>query len=146
MGMFHSVLVVCVGNICRSPLGAALLRQACPDIRVGSAGLGAVVGANADRRMSAAADEIGIDLSAHVATQLTRRLATAYDLVLVMQSAHRDEIGKLYPEVAGRTFLLGQWIGGIQITDPYRMPLAVHRQIRDEINLAVQGWTKHLQQ
>lgn len=144
MRMFHSVLVVCVGNICRSPLAAALLSQACPDIRVSSAGLGAVVGADADPTMSAAAQEIGVDLSAHVGTQLTRRLATAYDLILVMQSAHRDEIRKLYPEVAGRTLLLGQWVDGLEITDPYRMPLAVHRQIRDEINRAVAGWAERL--
>lgn len=144
--MISSVLVVCVGNICRSPVGAALLQKACPRIRVGSAGLAAVVGASADPAMSDAASEIGIDLSAHVATQLTRRLATAYDLLLVMETSHRDEIRKLYPEVTGRTLLLGQWIGPLEISDPYRKPLAMHRQIRDEISRAIEGWTNHLPQ
>lgn len=143
--MINSVLIVCVGNICRSPLGAAVLSKGCPNLKVASAGLGAVVGAPADPKMSEAAIEIGIDLSSHVATQLTRRIATAFDLVLVMQFAHRDEIRRLYPEVAGRTMLLGQWVETPEITDPYRLPLAVHRQIRDEITRAVHGWTKHLQ-
>lgn len=142
--MITSVLIVCVGNICRSPLGAALLGNACPGVKVGSAGLAAVVGAPADPATSEAAREVGIDLSTHVATQLTGRLATTFDLILVMQSAHRYEIRRLYPEVAGRTMLLGQWLASPEIADPYRLPLAVHRQIRDEITQAVHGWTKHL--
>ena len=141
--MINSVLIVCVGNICRSPLGAAALTKACPRLVVGSAGLRAVVGATADQRMAEAALEIDIDLSAHVATQITRRMATTFDLILVMQASQRNEIRRLYPEAAGRTMLLGQWVGSAEIADPFRLPLAVHRHVRDEIIRSVHAWTEH---
>lgn len=142
--MISSVLVVCVGNICRSPVGSALFSISCPSIRTASAGLAAVVGAPADPVMSTAASEVGIDLTPHVATQLTRRLATAYDLILVMENSHRSEIRRLYPEVSGRTMLLGHWIGAVEITDPYRKALDDHRNIRNQIVQAVHAWTKHI--
>lgn len=41
--MFENILVVCVGNICRSPTGERLLRQHLPEKRIESAGVSAVV-------------------------------------------------------------------------------------------------------
>lgn len=144
MGLVASVLVVCVGNVCRSPVGEALLKAACPHLVVSSAGLGALVGASADPVMAEAAGEIGLDLSDHVAKQLNRRLASAYDLVLVMEQSHREEIRKLYPEAAGRTMFFDQWVGRRGISDPYRKPLVVHRQIRDELLTAANAWVVRL--
>lgn len=90
--MFRSVLVVCVGNICRSPLGERALRRALPDLRIDSAGIAAVVGHEADRSATEAAAEVGVDLGGHVARQLTGPLGAGYDLILVMEPGHRSEI------------------------------------------------------
>ena len=46
--MFNSILVVCTGNICRSPIGERYLRSLLPDKKVDSAGTGALVGHEAD--------------------------------------------------------------------------------------------------
>ena len=45
---FENILVVCVGNICRSPMAEALLKQRFPEKNIDSAGVGALVGHGAD--------------------------------------------------------------------------------------------------
>lgn len=142
--MFKSILVVCVGNICRSPLGERLLRAGLPDKTVTSAGLGAVVGAPADATAAEAAAEIGISLDGHVARQLTAQIGSAHDLILVMEPRHRAEILRSFPQLSGRTMLFDKWANGQGIADPYRKPLEFHRNVRDEIARAADGWIARL--
>lgn len=142
--MIASVLVVCVGNICRSPLGERLLAKALPGMTIGSAGLAAVVGAVADSDASAVAAEIGIDLGGHVARQLTTEIGAGHDLILVMEPSHRAEIMRRFPALSGRTMLIGHWTGGQAIADPYRRPLEMHRATRDKIAEAAAGWVAQL--
>ncbi len=142
--MISSVLVVCVGNICRSPLGERALRQGVPGLPVTSAGLAAVVGAGADETASAVATEAGVDLSGHVARQLTLQIGQAHDLILVMEPAHRAEISRRYPQLSGRTMLFDHWTGAQGIADPYRMAEAFHRETRDQILQAAKAWGARL--
>ena len=90
--MFNKILVVCVGNICRSPTGEALLKQKLPNHTIASAGVGALVGDPADAQASQVAQQHGVDLSTHVAQQLTSELAAQYDLMLV--KFHRQRVAK----------------------------------------------------
>lgn len=140
MAAIRSVLVVCVGNICRSPLGERVLSAALPDLTLGSAGLAAVVGHGADALASEVAAEKGVDLSGHVARQLTPELGAGYDLILTMEPGHRTEIMRRFPMLSGRTMLFDQWSGGKGIADPYRRPVEVHRDSRDRILAAAGGW------
>lgn len=142
--MIRSVLVVCVGNICRSPLGERLLADALPDLRVGSAGLAAVVGAGADDTAAEAAAETGISLDGHVARQLTDAMGRDHDLILVMEPGHRAEISRRFPQLSGRTMLFDHWTGAKGIADPYRRPLEAHRTCRDQITAAAQAWIAQL--
>lgn len=142
--MIKSVLVVCVGNICRSPVGERLVADALPNVRVGSAGLAAVVGSGADETASAAAAEIGVNLDGHVARQLTDALGREYDLILVMEPNHRAEIMRRFPQLSGRTMLFDHWTGGKGIADPYRKPVETHRICRDQIAEAARAWVSHL--
>ncbi len=142
--MISSVLVVCVGNICRSPLGERALRQGLPGVTVTSAGLAAVVGSAADETASAVAAEAGVDLSGHVARQLTPQIGGSHDLILVMEPDHRAEIVSRYPQLSGRTMLFDHWTGAKGIADPYRMPEAFHRGARDQILEAAKAWIARL--
>ena len=143
--MIASVLVVCVGNICRSPVGERLLRVAAPDLTVASAGLAAVVGAAADETAIQAAGEINLDLDGHVARQLTDAIGKAHDLILVMEPGHRAEIGRRFPQLSGRTMLFDHWTGAKGIADPYRKPIDTHRAARDLIAKAATAWAEKLQ-
>lgn len=142
--MIRSVLVVCVGNICRSPLGERLLRDLRPDLKIGSAGLAAVIGSPADKDAMSAAAEIGVSLEGHVARQLTDAIGQEHDLILVMEAAHRNEISRRFPQLSGRTMLLSHWLGGRDIADPFRRSVDVHRQTRDSIVESTKSWGNRL--
>ena len=87
-----SVLFVCTGNTCRSPLAEALLRLEAArrgvDIEVASAGTFAAAGAPASQPSILVAGRRGADLSSHRSRALDREVLAAADLVLAMTPAH----------------------------------------------------------
>lgn len=72
--MFKSILVVCTGNICRSPIGERLLRQHLPDRHIASAGIYGLEGCLADDSACDVASAAWDLLDGHVARRLTRNL------------------------------------------------------------------------
>jgi len=141
---FRHILVVCVGNICRSPVGERLFAQQLPDrFEVKSAGLGALVGKAADESAQAWAEQQGVDLSGHCAQQLDRALVDWADLILVMEKKHRDEIGHRYPAALGKTQLLGQW-SGQEVPDPYRKSPEAFAFALGLVADGVTQWSKRL--
>jgi protein-tyrosine phosphatase len=138
--MPFSILTVCTGNICRSPLAASELRQHLPgEFSIQSAGLAAVVGAPAEDTVFRIAGDRGLDMSGHVGTQLDDAMIRGNDLILVMTSAHKDEIERTYSEAAGKVFLLGHWGAG-EIPDPYYGPEALYLAVDRQIQEAVKEW------
>ncbi|WP_415423477.1 protein tyrosine phosphatase [Serratia marcescens] len=118
--MFDSILVVCVGNICRSPTGEHLLKQVLPNKRITSAGISALVGKGADAMAMNIAHAHNLSLEGHIAKQLTKELCREYALILVMEKGHVDAVCRLAPEVRGKTMLFGHWLEQLEIPDPYR--------------------------
>ncbi len=98
------VLMVCTGNICRSPTAQGVLERLAADagmagrLQVDSAGThGYHVGEPPDARSQAHALRRGVDLSAQRARQLTARDFDAFDLVLVMDDANQHAARALCP-------------------------------------------------
>jgi protein-tyrosine phosphatase len=119
--MFDSVLMVCVGNICRSPMAEGLLRARLVVRgrgRVASAGLAALEGRGADPMAVELMAARGIDISTHRARQLTPELIAAADLVLVMEEGHRRQIETLAPSARGRVHRIGKF-GKYDVADPF---------------------------
>jgi protein-tyrosine phosphatase len=119
--MFSRVLVVCLGNICRSPMGEVLLREALKAQRgltVASAGIRAVVGRGADPMAVTLMRERGLDLTAHKAQQLTPQMVKDFELILVMEKAQQRAIEALEPTSRGRVHCIGRW-GDFEVPDPY---------------------------
>jgi protein-tyrosine phosphatase len=121
--MFRTILVTCVGNICRSPMAEAVLRDRLTrrglTVEVGSAGIGALVGRPADPIAVALMKERGLDLSGHRARQITHDLAAAHELILVMEAAHQKSLEARFPTTRGRVHRLGRW-GGFAVPDPFQ--------------------------
>ncbi|AXW87415.1 protein tyrosine phosphatase [Lonsdalea britannica] len=142
--MFDSILVVCVGNICRSPTGERLLKQALPDKTVASAGLGALVGKPADRVATEVAAGHGLSLEGHSARQLTGALCRQFDLILVMEKGHIDAVGRLAPEVRGKTMLFGHWLNQQEIDDPYRRSRETFEMVYTQLEQSAHQWAQAL--
>ena len=142
--MISNVMVVCVGNICRSPLGERVLQAGLPGVRVTSAGIGALVGHAADPLAAEVAAEHGISLDGHVARQFTAELGGTQDLILVMEPGHKTEITRLAPALSGLVMLFDQWTGAKGIADPYQRSREFHEAVHGEIAAAAQGWIARL--
>lgn len=140
-----SVLVLCEGNICRSPMAAALLAAGLPDVRVRSSGLGALVGSPADPHAVQLMAERGLDITAHRAEQITRQQCESSDLVLTMSTSQRDAVLALYPQVRGRVYRLGEY-AKCDIPDPYREDLQYFRYVFDLIDKAADDWLGRIRQ
>ncbi|AVT58101.1 MULTISPECIES: arsenate reductase/protein-tyrosine-phosphatase family protein [Pectobacterium] len=142
--MFDSILVVCVGNICRSPTGERLLKQALPMKKVASAGLGALVGKPADGMATEVASDHHLSLEGHKAQQLTSALCRQYDLILVMEKGHIDGVSRIAPEVRGKTMLFGHWLNQQEIADPYRKSREAFEFVYSQLELSAQKWAHAL--
>lgn len=142
--MFNSILVVCVGNICRSPTGEELLKLSFPSKKIASAGIAALVGNGVDKTAQEVAFSNGIDLSKHIARQLTVNLCHEFDLILVMESKYIETISRIAPEVRGKTMLYGHWIGHKDIYDPYKKSKEAYKQVFTMLSMATRGWVEVL--
>ena len=140
------ILLVCTGNICRSPLAAALLQRALTDrgiegMDVSSAGTGAWDGAPVSEGAYLVGLERGLDLSAHRARLLTRELVEEADLVLTMARHHRARVDELGGE--GRVFVLGEYAGRegdeAEVSDPFGGDLEVYRDTCVELEALIEA-------
>ena len=139
---------MCVGNICRSPLGEAMLQNLLPYKKISSAGLAAeksrLVGKPADEKATLVANEHGMDLSNHRSQQVSSALCAEFDLILVMEKGHIEAITAIAPEVRGKTMLFGQWIGQKDVPDPYKQSKEAFDYAYQLIEQAAQAWAKKL--
>ena len=116
------VLVVCTGNICRSPaverllaagLGATFRGQGAggltPAIEVSSAGAGAVVGAAMTDEMADLVSANGGAVTGFEARQLTAEMIASADVVLTATRRHRSSVVELVPAAVRRTFTLREF-------------------------------------
>lgn len=124
-------------------MAEALLRRALPGLSVDSAGTGALTGQPADREAVACMEEIGIDLSGHIARQLDAEMVREADYVLVATRDHKFEVERLHPWARGRVFRLGEW-EGYDIEDPYRRGSEAFRRVRHALEACVLSWLPRL--
>ncbi|ACO79155.1 Low molecular weight phosphotyrosine protein phosphatase [Azotobacter vinelandii CA] len=146
--MLERILIVCIGNICRSPSAQALMSEALSHdkrtVRIDSAGLAARVGLPMEPTARAVLLEHRHRPPTHRACQLERSMLQQADLVLVMERQHLDSIYRIAPEARGKTFLLGKWQDEAEIQDPFRRDRTAFEQAYRQIRTAVEAWTVRL--
>ena len=126
---------VCFGNIMRSPMADALLKQAAAEakipIRSDSAGLHATPGKAAHSWAQAAAGELGISLADHQAKLLTAKMVDTADAIFAMDFQNLSELLSFYPRCKNKIFMLSAYAGDPrihEISDPYLGDLETTRQ------------------
>ena len=104
----EGILVVCHGNIIRSPFAARLLAQALGQGRVAisSGGLAATPGTPSPREAVLASARHHVDLDGHVASAVTGRAVAVSDVIFVMDVPQLRELRRRFPEARGKAFLL----------------------------------------
>ena len=121
----QSVLFVCKGNICRSPLAEvyfqSLVEKEGRQMTVRSAGLETTPGKPAHDKAKAVALEHRLSLDEHATTEVRKELLDQSDLIVVMEIAQKDRVHRLYPNTNGKVVLLGRFdsVGPLEIEDPY---------------------------
>jgi len=137
--MGKTVLFVCSGNTCRSPLAAALTRKMMADggnslWTVKSAGLAVFAAAPASAAAAAVAAEYGLTLSEHCSRRLTSEMLADADLVLVMTASHKVQVLQKSPQSAGKVHTLKEYAGRVgDVEDPFGGGLSAYRAMAREL-------------
>lgn len=145
-----AVLVVCTGNVCRSPVAEGLVRAAMQTRfgvsapTVASAGVAGWEGSGADAHSVTALAERGIDISRHRGRRVAARDVADATLVLAMAFEHREALARIVPEAADRTFTLKELVRLLEALpaapaedDPGAM---LERRIADAVALRRSGF------
>lgn len=124
----HNVLVLCHGNICRSPLAAALVARRFPNLTVYSAGFHSTAGRPSPEFVLAAAGCLGVDLAGHSSRRVDAEKIGEADLVLIMDLRNRELLKQAYPGALSKTVLLGMLLPRpqLEIRDPYDDPASMN--------------------
>jgi protein-tyrosine phosphatase len=130
-----SILVVCTGNVCRSPMAEGFLRTAL-DRRMGerapavaSAGTIGWEGSAAMPETVSAARERGVDVSEHVARRLLPAMVESADLVLCMAREHADLVVRSAPTAAAKIFTLKELVRVLE-----ELPVGARADLRERVS------------
>ena len=137
-----AILVICTGNVCRSPTAEGLLRVSLEDRlgsdapAVSSAGTAGWEGSGAMPESVSAAAERGVDISAHVARRLVPELVDDADLVLAMADEHRRAVASADAGAAGKTFTLKELVRLLEALPPPAMSAQPSAALVDRVREA----------
>ena len=139
----QNILVVCVGNICRSPMAEYLLKQTYPHLNIESAGISGLIGEVADAKAIQCMDVLNIDMRPHVARKLNSDLIKKADLILVMSLNQQKHLEQTWPFAKGKVFRLGHWQHK-NVPDPYQHDQAFFDETCRNIQAYVSDWKSHI--
>lgn len=127
-------------------MAEALLKEALKDKRnykVSSAGLGAMIGHKPDKIVCELMLEKNLDISEYRGKQINTQMIHGADLILVMESKHKELIEHNEPSAKGKVFRLGEW-SDFDISDPYQKEREVFLEILQLIEKSVKDWVSKI--
>ncbi|MEQ1827860.1 MAG: Sua5/YciO/YrdC/YwlC family protein [Pirellula sp.] len=149
-----TVLFVCTGNTCRSPMAQAMMQRKILERFAGlnsgdgasvvalSAGVSAYGGDPASHGALAAIRSYGASLEHHQSSQLNSDMVERADLILAMGSRHRQVIVSQWPSVSHKVHLISP--DGGEISDPFGAPLEVYQKCAQQLDQHTSYWIERL--
>jgi RpiB/LacA/LacB family sugar-phosphate isomerase len=149
-----TILFICTGNVCRSPMAEGLFRAAVRgrgQFRVLSAGLGALDGQAPTPHSVRAMRELGIDISGQRSRMLTGDLVRQADYIFGMTHSHVETIALMYPQMAEKAFLVREFDETLEpyekdISDPIGGSYQVYLNTRDQIEQGIASLLHFMEQ
>lgn len=146
----EDILFICTGNTCRSPMAEGFFKRAWRKrkIRIHSAGIATLSALKPSELAIRVMREEGIDISSHMSTPLTEEMIREADLILVMESRHKEKICRLFPPAQEKTFLLKEFGLGEkeEVLDPIGGSLRSYWKCAMEIEEAIGGVMEKLKE
>ena len=138
------ILMICAGNLCRSPFAEYYMRmkleKAGSEASCFSRGLIALPGRKVPDLALKVGAEFDVDLSPHVSQPLLGPDLDRAALVMVMEAGQRQHLSKLRPAHIGKVMMLSQPGGGREIIDPMGRSEETFRKVYGEIAAYLDSW------
>lgn len=140
--MIERLLVVCTGNVCRSPVIAGLIAARLTAVSVSSAGIAAREDAPVDPVAAAALEaRTGLDIWGHRSRRLVTSLCNEADVILVMEHAHRRDLRNRFCSLWGKTLLFDS---AEDVFDPRGHPRDVYDVWLGQILARTDAWADRI--
>lgn len=149
-----TILFVCTGNTCRSPMAQAMMNRKILDkfgkefrredlpIVAYSAGVAAYGGDPASPGASQAIKQYGASLESHSSSQLTKEMVDQADLILTMGARHKHAIASQWPSASGKIQMISP--DSSEISDPFGGPLEVYQKCAQQLDQHTSYWIEKL--
>jgi protein-tyrosine-phosphatase len=140
-GQPKKIIFVCYGNICRSPLAAALAQQTFTGVDIESAGFHDQTGRSCPEKIQRIGAAWGADLSQHRSARVTGERLRGADLVIAMDLDNMQRLKREFPDVLARTTLLGLFADppAAAIADPYNTDDVTTSRICLQVRSGIDG-------